>query len=1223
MFRRGEAARTTKASEPDLDPGAPTLTSLAPNYEFVDHGVYFTILHETLLSRPTVRNIALAGTYGTGKSSILREVARTFGDRVAEVSLLSLGSVPAEHADETASPAETKTNRIQKEIVKQLLYQQRPHRAPASRFRRIVRFRWREELVAGSVAALVAVLLAWAAGLNVETTPGLAITISGRPNWVPYVALLGVVALLAASVVFVARSIARGRIGIERVSAGPATISLPPRSTSYFDEYLDEIIYFFETNPRLDIVIIEDLDRFDDPRIFESLRSLNGLLNAAEQVEKRSIRFIYAMRDSVFENLGRDVSAENTDEARAEVVRANRTKFFDLVVPVVPFITHRNARDLMQTQLAARGHAISKDLIDLAGRHLADMRLIHNILNEYEVFRHRLLDVPQPVPGLDEDRLFAMVIFKNAHMGEFERIRLGSSSLDVLWDTWRLFVKHQLDEIQTATTRLRKRIRLAEAAQEYATKLGTAMRARVDILAQDALANGEIRLDGSLITDQTLHSISFWQQVASGQQITLSARQIGTYTPRPASLSRKQVETLLGMPVDAAHFVEDSLDTDRTSITVYETQPAFLRRHTWQQFAATDYQYARESAAEPQTFADLVRDLLPSKLAADLVIHGYITSYFALHVSTFYGQLIRPDAMIYVLKCVERGEPDPEYPLAAEDVESILRDQGKSVLAERSVLNVDIMNHLLQTRREDADTVVGTAVRSGSEGREFIELYLTRGAEKSEFVELLTPRMGDVFTYLAETDAVSETERFNLIDVAVHAREPAMTYETGPRLVELLNASYASLPSLRPHDETARAAAMVSYLDSAGAVVSDVSVLSSVARDALVATTAYALTMTNLEALLGSSLVSLDDISQRSSSMLDYILANVERYLEIYAEQPRTYPTATTSHLLVRALNAKSDWTRRELDLLLTGSAPTCLIEDLSDAPPAAWPAAFGARRVKVTAANVLSYLDTYGVVDDDLGAALSAVGEVIDGEDETDANRMRLAVSIINAKSAQLPPARRIDLAAAVAPGPIPLANVEPSTGDLVGRLLSAQLIPDAAEVFASRLMVDWETQRSAIMASAQYVTLLSPATLQSKFLTPLLKDEDMSNLHSLLGPTLASYPNVPPEAYEAAAHRALQRSFDLDASLLDLFRSGGVADATVIRLLADFADRLTDDDVRATLRAMGAPWADVADPGWGVHVLPEEPGLEAVLLRLQAAGVVSKLPLAGGTRRVSLKRQ
>ena len=37
--------------------------------------------------------------------------------------------------------------------------------------------------------------------------------------------------------------------------------------------------------------------------------------------------------------------AELKDPAEAESVRANRTKFFDLVIPVVPFITHRSARN--------------------------------------------------------------------------------------------------------------------------------------------------------------------------------------------------------------------------------------------------------------------------------------------------------------------------------------------------------------------------------------------------------------------------------------------------------------------------------------------------------------------------------------------------------------------------------------------------------------------------------------------------------------------------------------------------------------------------------------------------------------------------------------------------------------------------------------------------------------------------------------------------------------
>jgi hypothetical protein len=100
----------------------------------------------------------------------------------------------------------------------------------------------------------------------------------------------------------------------------------------------------------------------------------------------RSIRFVYALRDSIFEQLGTDSQAEG-DSAQAEASLANRTKFFDLVVPIVPFITHRTARDLLTDVLKPdalpEGTAVSPELIDLTARHLPDMRLLKNIRNEY------------------------------------------------------------------------------------------------------------------------------------------------------------------------------------------------------------------------------------------------------------------------------------------------------------------------------------------------------------------------------------------------------------------------------------------------------------------------------------------------------------------------------------------------------------------------------------------------------------------------------------------------------------------------------------------------------------------------------------------------------------------------------------------------------------------------------------------------------------------------
>ena len=143
-------------------------------------------------------------------------------------------------------------------------------------------------------------------------------------------------------------------------------------------------MYFF-TRVETDVVIFEDIDRFGDPHIFDTLRELNTILLNARQPDGRQIRFVYAIKDSIFEQLGNESSKDaGQDPSDAELNRANRTKFFDLVIPLVPFITHRNARDLMTDVLGS--DEFDPGLIDLASRHLTDMRLLKNIHNEYLVF---------------------------------------------------------------------------------------------------------------------------------------------------------------------------------------------------------------------------------------------------------------------------------------------------------------------------------------------------------------------------------------------------------------------------------------------------------------------------------------------------------------------------------------------------------------------------------------------------------------------------------------------------------------------------------------------------------------------------------------------------------------------------------------------------------------------------------------------------------------------
>ena len=98
-------------------------------------------------------------------------------------------------------------------------------------------------------------------------------------------------------------------------------------NTSIFNKHLDEILYFFEKTD-YDVVMLEDLDRFESIDIFLKLRELNLLLNESKVIE-RKIFFVYAVRDDMFQD-------------------AERVKCFDYITTVIPVINRSNAKNQLK-----------------------------------------------------------------------------------------------------------------------------------------------------------------------------------------------------------------------------------------------------------------------------------------------------------------------------------------------------------------------------------------------------------------------------------------------------------------------------------------------------------------------------------------------------------------------------------------------------------------------------------------------------------------------------------------------------------------------------------------------------------------------------------------------------------------------------------------------------------------------------------------------------------
>lgn len=127
------------------------------------------------------------------------------------------------------------------------------------------------------------------------------------------------------------------------------------------------------------------------------MRELNLILNQSEEIGRRIV-FLYALKDDIFAN------AEE------------RTKFFDYIVPVIPFVNASNSGDLFRrkiTGLHIPESEVSSSFITDISAFVNDMRVLTNVVNEFDLY-HNLLD-----KKLKKDKLLAMILYKNLYPTDF------------------------------------------------------------------------------------------------------------------------------------------------------------------------------------------------------------------------------------------------------------------------------------------------------------------------------------------------------------------------------------------------------------------------------------------------------------------------------------------------------------------------------------------------------------------------------------------------------------------------------------------------------------------------------------------------------------------------------------------------------------------------------------------------------------------------------------
>lgn len=315
------------------------------------------------------RNIAITGEYGGGKTSIIN----TFFAKHNEYKHINVSMGVYYSKDDNP------VNNIYTYILKQILYYVRPYWLPFSKYSRKDYPNWYYYVVNSIFSlALIILILIFLDILKINS------------NWLKIpIMLISMLILLMYSL---------SKINIKKISLDKANVEFEGKGIKLLNDNIEELINFF-LSTKYTIVVFEDLDRNENYlEIIRTLTQINYTINNSIHNKNKTIQFIYSVSDKCFND------------------REERTKFFDAIIPIKPYINSFNAKKMVIDLLKNNG--IREDVIDneslkFACNYLDNPRLVFDFVNHFSIYYNQQLNLKSC------KELFFLILYKISFPNRF------------------------------------------------------------------------------------------------------------------------------------------------------------------------------------------------------------------------------------------------------------------------------------------------------------------------------------------------------------------------------------------------------------------------------------------------------------------------------------------------------------------------------------------------------------------------------------------------------------------------------------------------------------------------------------------------------------------------------------------------------------------------------------------------------------------------------------
>ncbi|KES16838.1 hypothetical protein GASC598P17_014990 [Gilliamella apis SCGC AB-598-P17] len=385
-----------------------TFEKLTPTTLSADEMIGYNEALDFVFKEDDLLNIAISGPYASGKSSVIKTYEEKHHGNLKGIHIsLSYFSPNLKSKIKNINPDDEFTFSdelmLERKIINQLIHQIDPKQIPATDFK-------------VKAESETSIKIFWASIISLFLYCFIYIDKILLNKWLEGHTKLTLtfIGLLFALITFVSYKIIdlqhrKNLIRKLKIFQNEIDISSSECDVSYFDKYLDEIIYILDKSG-LDFIVFEDIDRYDDNLILSKLRELNYIYNKRQKNHKeeqkgKPIKFIYLIKDEIFDS-------------------KERTKFFDYILPIVPVMDNSNSLGKMEDLFKSKNiySDFSISFLDTLSLYLDDIRLIKNICNEYIIYKKKL---PHQASWFKKENLLAIIVYKNIFPEDYSLTRLG------------------------------------------------------------------------------------------------------------------------------------------------------------------------------------------------------------------------------------------------------------------------------------------------------------------------------------------------------------------------------------------------------------------------------------------------------------------------------------------------------------------------------------------------------------------------------------------------------------------------------------------------------------------------------------------------------------------------------------------------------------------------------------------------------------------------------